>query len=112
MRTDMVQARFDQLSDPQTISRAKALGMQARLFSGPKGRNSIAQGNALGARSDKWISPERAELPAIRGTHGFALSGLKRICFTETQGVALGYRMTGFQPLNPRAAGGVNQTTS
>jgi hypothetical protein len=108
----MDQAHVDQLLDPQTISRAEAHGLQACLFSGPKGRNSIAQGNALGSCHNKWFSPERAELPAIRGTPGFALSGLERICFTKTQGVALGYRMTGFQPFTPPAAGGVNQMTS
>ena len=98
----MDQAHVDQLLDPQTISRAEALGLQARWCSGPKGRNSIAQGNALGSRHNKLSSPERAELPAGWIAPGFALSGLERICVRSSQGVALGYRMTGFQPSTSR----------
>ena len=87
------------------ISHGKMLKLQTRFFSGPKGRNSIAQGKALGSRRHKWSSPERAELPAGRGTPGFALSGLERICAQMTQGFALGWRMTGFQPLGSHTTG-------
>jgi hypothetical protein len=58
----MDQSHLDQLLDPQTISRAEALGLQARSGSGPKGRNSTAQGNALGSRLNRFSSPEGAEL--------------------------------------------------
>ena len=56
----MDQTHVDQLLDPQTIARAEALGLQARLCSGPKGRNSIAQGNALGPCHNK-------SSPALKG---------------------------------------------
>ena len=84
------------------ISHGKILKLQTRFFSGPKGRNSIAQGKALGSRHNNFSSPERAELPAGRIAPGFALSGLERICVRSSQGVALGYRMTGFQPSTSR----------
>jgi hypothetical protein len=95
----MDQAHLDQLFDPQTIARAKALGLQARSCSGPKGRYSSAQGKALGLRRHILSSPERAELSAGCGHSGFALSGLEAICSTGTQGFALGWRVVGFQPL-------------
>ena len=66
---------------------------------GPKGRHSSAQGTALGLRPRNLFSPERAELRAALRDDGFALSGLEMICSTGTQGFALGWRMTGFQPL-------------
>jgi hypothetical protein len=105
----MDQAHLDQLLDPQTISRAEALGLQARSCSGPKGRHSSAQGKALGSRPRNLFSPERAELRAAFGQSSYALSGLGTICSTVTQGFALGWRMTGFQPL-ARGASGVAQT--
>ena len=106
----MDQAHVDQLLDPQTISRAEALGLQARACSGPKGRHSSAQGGALGLHPDNLFSPERAELRPGWCGRCFALSGLEVICSTCTQGFALGWRMTGFQPFAQRAIRLANQT--
>jgi hypothetical protein len=94
----MDQSHLDQLLDPQTISRAEALAWPARSGSGPKGRHSSAQGKALGSHHPSLFSPEMAELGSLR-QDGFAISELEIICSTVTQGFALGWRMTGFQPL-------------
>jgi len=101
----MDQVHLDQLLDPQTIARAEALGLQARWCSGPKGRNSKAQGNALGRHRREWCRPERAGLRVAFVHFGSAFSGLVGIRLTGSQGVALGFRMAGFQPLLRRVWG-------
>ena len=53
----MDQSHLDQLLDPQTISRAEALGLQAGWSLGPKGRHSKAQGAALGNVATKFREP-------------------------------------------------------
>ena len=66
--------------------RAEAVG---RLEIGPTGRNKLAQGNALGFRVPRRISPEEPRDKACARAIVSPLQGL-RFLFVETQGVALG----------------------
>ena len=72
--------------------------------SGPKGRDSIAQGAALGRDLARQAQPERGETPA-KSPSSDAPLGLANVRRTVTQGCALGYRVL------PRWGKGAKQNT-
>ncbi len=73
-------------------------------FSGPKGRDSIAQGAALGRDLARQCQPQRGETPA-KSPSSDAPLGLANVRCSATQGCALGYRVL------PRWGKGEKQNT-
>ena len=63
------------------------------LSFGPKGRNSIAQGAALGHEPVRSSQPQRGETPAMSPWSDAPL-GLVDVLRSVTQGCALGYRVS------------------
>ncbi len=63
------------------------------LFSGPKGRNSIAQGAALGQESPRSTQSQRGETP-LKSPWSYAPLGLADVRRFVTQGCALGCRVS------------------
>ena len=84
------------LASGSRLSRMSEPGASAlRLieFFGPKGRDSIAQGAALGGDRARKGQPQRGVTPA-KSPSSYAPLGLTNVRRSVTQGCALGYRVS------------------